>query len=86
MSNADGSQPERLFYSGITNASSDDRTSATDSAGHPESPTGKESVVATEVFGTDADNDDVDIIHRLQPGVDAADTVGREWRKKSGEA
>jgi len=86
MSNADGSQPERLFYSGMTNASSDDGTSATDSAGHPDSPTGKESADVTEVFGTDADNDGVDIIHRLQPGVDSADTVGRERRKESGEA
>ena len=86
MSNADGSQPERLFYSGMTNASSDDGTSATDSAGYPDSPTGKESADVTEVFGTDADNDGVDIIHRLQPGVDSADTVGRERRKESGEA
>ena len=82
MSNADGSQPERLHYSGMTNASGDDGTSATDSAGHPDSPTGKEAVDATEVFGTDADNDDVDIIHRLQPGVDSADTVGRERRNE----
>jgi len=82
MSDTNASQGERLHYSGMTHATTDDGTPETIRACDGEAPTGHEKVDARAVFGSDADHDGVDLIHRLQPGVAASDSIGWGRKKK----
>lgn len=68
--------PERLGYSGMTNATGVDGTAATDNALPGTSPTGKETARASDVLderdddGSDgSDGSTSDLLSRLQPGT-----------------
>ena len=57
--------PERLKYSGMTNATTNDGTAATDNALPGTSPTGKETVDVSDILDSDGDDD---VVSQLQPG------------------
>ena len=62
--------PERLNYSGMTNATTNDGTAATDNALRGKSPTGKESVDVADILDPDgADSAGADVLSQLQPGA-----------------
>jgi len=62
--------PERLKYSGMTNATTNDGTAATDNALPGKSPTGKESVDVADILDPDgADSAGADVLSQLQPGA-----------------
>ena len=62
--------PERLHYSGMTNATGNDGTAATDNPLPGKSPTGKESVDVADILDPDgADSAGADVLSQLQPGA-----------------
>jgi hypothetical protein len=62
--------PERLNYSGMTNAMRNDGTAATDTALPGKSPTGKETVDVADILDPDGtDSDGADVLSQLQPGA-----------------
>jgi len=61
--------PERLKYSGMTSATTNDGTAATDNALPGTSPTGKEKVDVADIL----DSEGGDALSQLQPGSHSAD-------------
>lgn len=64
--------PERLKYSGMTNTSTNDGTSATDTDLPGDAPTGRETARLSDVLSDPDEDDDRSVIERLQPGVGTA--------------
>jgi len=75
MSDLDSPQGERLHYSGMTHAKTLDGTTATEAGREGPAPTGHEKIDARAILGAD-DGSGMDLLHRMQPGISAADGVG----------